>query len=353
MVSYGGIGDLLLTTPLLRSLRRAWPESTLETYVQKGREIAFEGNPDIDRILTTRRRHGARSYLDFLMTCGGRYDLAVSVRRSNRQVLFARWAGRKAISLLAQRFTDYVWQRIVLSHYVWSSPDRHVALDILALCEPLGIAPCYETVPPYHPESDARLAARLPFDHFREPYVLIHTYPRNPYKQWIPSAWQTVVRYVAQQGLRVIFTGGNDPKEVAYVNELAQGMPVPVVNLAGKLSMADTAALLKPCRCCIAPDTAMAHLSAAVKAPTIALFGHARTLTTYMPYYEGYHLDPVEQPEPGVYVRGPVTAICGTCSCMNGAPLVCEKNTQSIGPCMKALPPESVIRCIQRVGRLG
>ena len=53
VVSLRRIGDLLLTTPLIRSLRRAWPDARIDVLVFKGTDRILAGNPDID----DRHRH--------------------------------------------------------------------------------------------------------------------------------------------------------------------------------------------------------------------------------------------------------------------------------------------------------
>jgi ADP-heptose:LPS heptosyltransferase len=80
--AYGGIGDIFLATPLIASLRRAYPDASIDAVVQKGREGILEGNPALAAVHTTRYRHGVVSYAEFLLRFGCRYDLAVSTRRA-------------------------------------------------------------------------------------------------------------------------------------------------------------------------------------------------------------------------------------------------------------------------------
>ncbi len=51
VVSYGGFGDSLLTTPLIASLRQRFPRTAIDVYVQKNRGGILEGNPYVTRVL--------------------------------------------------------------------------------------------------------------------------------------------------------------------------------------------------------------------------------------------------------------------------------------------------------------
>ncbi len=58
VVSLRRIGDLLLTTPLIRSLRRAWPDAKIDVLVFKGTDRILAGNPDINDIIAMPARPG-------------------------------------------------------------------------------------------------------------------------------------------------------------------------------------------------------------------------------------------------------------------------------------------------------
>ena len=56
IVTLRRLGDVLLTTPLVRSVRRGFPDARVDMLVFAGSERILEGNPDIDRIITTPER---------------------------------------------------------------------------------------------------------------------------------------------------------------------------------------------------------------------------------------------------------------------------------------------------------
>ena len=59
VVALRRLGDVLLTTPLIRSLKRAWPDATIDVLVFRGTEGIVESNPDIGAVLTLPERASA------------------------------------------------------------------------------------------------------------------------------------------------------------------------------------------------------------------------------------------------------------------------------------------------------
>ena len=74
------IGDVLLATPLARSLKQAWPQAELRFLVFQGTAGVLAGNPDIDRIIAYPQRTGWRGTLAQLRELWQRYDLALGTR---------------------------------------------------------------------------------------------------------------------------------------------------------------------------------------------------------------------------------------------------------------------------------
>src|SRR5450631_96690 len=83
------IGDVLLTTPLIRSLKQAWPGTAIDVLVFSGTEGVLAANPDIRRVLTIAERPQAWDHLRLLASIARRYDLALSMVPSDRPTLYA------------------------------------------------------------------------------------------------------------------------------------------------------------------------------------------------------------------------------------------------------------------------
>src|SRR5205085_2732790 len=108
------LGDVLLTTPLIRSLRRALSPSRLDVIVFRGTEAILSGNPDIDEVITLSQRPAIGEALATVRQLWRNYDLAVSTQAGDRPTFFAAIAGRRRAALIpASRQTGAWWKRHV------------------------------------------------------------------------------------------------------------------------------------------------------------------------------------------------------------------------------------------------
>ena len=346
LVSYGGIGDLLLTTPLLASLKGAFADAQIDVYVQAGREGMLDGNPDVSRRLTAKRRHGGATYARFMVEQSCRYDLAVSVRVSDRQVLLARAAGRKAIGLVPKRGDNAWWKQRILSGWAGADASRHVVFDMLQLADVLEIPRITSCRAPEDPRSEQRLDDLLPFAWRAEPFAVLHLTPRNTYKEWTPAGWEAVTRHLVSRDQRVVLVGGRGDRDVAYAEHLAGQMGTGVANITGRTSFAEAAALLRCGRAFIGPDTATTHLAAVVNAPTVALYGNFPI--RYPPYHNALEQAPYEATAPCHYVSGPVHMITGR-SPDRAGPAEAEPSIAETRAFMQSIAPAAVIDVIDDV----
>ena len=94
VISLRRIGDLLLTTPLIRSLRRAWPDSDIDVLVFANTAGILAGNPDINRIISMPHRPTTAESARLFVRLWRRYDIAISTQSGDRPTVFAFAAGR-------------------------------------------------------------------------------------------------------------------------------------------------------------------------------------------------------------------------------------------------------------------
>jgi heptosyltransferase-3 len=259
VVALRRLGDVLLTTPLIRSIRRAWPDATLDVLVFADTAGILDGNPDIDRIISMPARPTLAQSLRVAARLFQRYHLAVSTQSGDRPTAFALLAGRT--------HAGPVWpgnriKRILLGRAVPAVEGVHRVEEMLRIVDALAIGRVGEVVCP-----DGMPA---PEQAVTTPYAVIHAAPMFRYKQWTRDGWRALADALRQRGLAIVATGGSDDR--AYLDDIWRDDPE-VRRLDGRLRWTEVAALLRRARLYVGPDTSVTHLAAASGCPTVALFG--------------------------------------------------------------------------------
>ena len=108
---------------------------------------------------------------------------------------------------------------------------------------------------------------------FTRPLVIIHPGAGAAIKLWDPGKWGEVARRLGQEGCSILITGGPDEAELtAAVSEASTGR---AIDLGGRTTFAELAALLASSDLVLGPDSGPLNLAVAVGTPTIHLFGPA------------------------------------------------------------------------------
>jgi heptosyltransferase-3 len=261
VVTLRRLGDVLLSTPLIRSLRRAWPDATIDALVFADTAGILEGNADLDGIITLQPQPSMAQTLALGARLFRRYDLAVATQSGDRPTGFAIAAGRKRVAPVPANFNGRVKQTL-LDRSLATARGLHRVEEMLRLADGLGIARVPEVVCPRAAGPDVPPAG---------PYAVIHAAPMFHYKRWTESGWRELASALAARGLTVIGTGGPADAERHYLDAVWNGTSV--ARRDGQLAWPQLAGLLSKARVYIGPDTSVTHLAAAAGCPTVAIYG--------------------------------------------------------------------------------
>jgi len=264
VVTLRRLGDVLLTTPLLRTLRKGFPNATLDTLVFRGSDGILKGNPDIDHVLTIAERPSAKETLAMIAKLWRQYDLVVSTQAGDRPTFFALIAGRQRVGLVSHEGGGAWWKRHVYHRAVVAEPDCHRVEELFHLADALGLTRQLDIVCPQGSSMDAVVP--------KGAYGVLHASPMYRYKRWNEAGWRQLACGLAERGLTVVATESPDPEERAYVGSL-WGDSSGVIRNRGQLDWPGLAALLKGASVYVGPDTSVTHLAAGSGCPTVALFG--------------------------------------------------------------------------------
>ncbi len=132
------LGDVLLTTPLIRTVRRGFPHASLDVLVFRGGERILAGNPDINDVVVMSERPAAAETWALVRRLWRRYDLVISTQTGDRPTFFALIAGRRRVGLVPPPGeTGAWWKRLVYQAPITPMADSHRMSHLQQLADAL------------------------------------------------------------------------------------------------------------------------------------------------------------------------------------------------------------------------
>ncbi|MFZ5875338.1 MAG: putative lipopolysaccharide heptosyltransferase III [Nitrospirota bacterium] len=273
------LGDVVLTTPAIRLLRRACPTARLTAVVFRGTEDALRHNPHLDAIVTVDRglieRAGlvarVRHELDVLRQLrAARADASIDFDSGERGAYMARLAG--APTRIGFRYARGVrpW---LFTVQVPVAPALHTVERNLRLVEQaFGVARTddhLELVP--GAEAD-RTAEQWLREHVSDQrFVIVHPGARFSFKQWQSEKWGALIdRLQRESGVVVVLAGG--PDDGAAIEAITARAARSPATFTGK-TLLEFAALCRRAAAFLGNDSGPAHVAAAAGTRVVALFG--------------------------------------------------------------------------------
>lgn len=343
VICTGRIGDVLLATPVSRSLKARWPDAQIDMLVFSGTGSVLENNPDIRHVISVAPRANLAQRFVAARKIWRKYDLGCALRTSSAASLYCWMAGRKRVGIVAPSGKGRL-RRLMLNRFlVDRDQTMHVVQSGASLMSLLGISPCFKVAPPSvenQPEQLEQLNLHLA-PAAGKPFVVVHTYARYAYKLWHVAGWKELIAFLHERGYAVVLTGGPGQDEVNYASNVAKDTGSEVTNLVGKLSLGATAEVIRRARLYVGPDTSVSHVAAATGTPTIALFGPTSPVR-WGPWPKGWTgVSPWKLSGSGQ--QGNVYVLQGLGACVPCQREGCEANVHSSSDCLSTLDANRVI----------
>ncbi len=280
LIRFSSIGDVLLTTPLVRALRAQLPGARLAFLTKRAFVPLVSEHPALDDVIAldpgTALSRLARRLREEHFTHV--LDLHGSLRtRALRLLLPARWRGyrhhRAAREILIRTHRD------VYPHHL-PVPERyfHAARDF-------GIAP--DGGPPEFHLDETAEATALGWLADRglgrsRPLAALAPGAAHGTKRWPRAHWAAVIPMLVARGWDCVLLGG--PADRALAEGLAVEAGEHVASAAGRFALQETGAAIREARFLVSGDTGVMHMATAVGTPVVALFGPTVRQFGFYPY---------------------------------------------------------------------
>jgi len=335
-------GDVLLTSPVFTVLGAQIPGVETDALVYAETAPMLEDHPAISRVHCIDRNWKKQGIIKqwqqergLFKTLQKRdYDLIIHLTEHARGARLVRRL--KPAYAVAQSYPGKRgrwWQNSFTHTYRIPEKPRHTVEIHLDALRRLGIYPAAgDRRLLMKPGTDAENKTNeLMHQHGLEQgeYLLVHPTSRWMFKGWTPQGFAEVLKQLHESGYKLVLTSAPDPVELEVIEQImAEIGEMPIVNLAGQLSLKELAVLIEHASCFIGLDSVPMHIAAAMNTPCVALFGPSNE-KIWGPWQVKHTLLTKE------YSCRP----CGLDGCGNG----------KMSDCLMAITAEEVVTAVQKL----
>lgn len=274
IVRFGGMGDILLSTPAVRAIAEHFDACEIDYVVGRGNKDALTGIPYIRNVIEWGPRGTDAKLGPFLAFLGrlraAHYDLFINFQPSAKTVAMSLASGAPRILTFQKDMRKSGDGKV-----------RHAIDDFIKELKPLGITEVTNRRMDFCVPEAAHQKVRelLAVEGISEGNLLIAVNPGGTrlINRWPPEYFIGLLDRIADTmpQARLIVTGG--PDDVKRAQTIAEGVKptTRMLNLARKLSVKETGALLTRVAVFVTPDTGPLHIASALGIPMVALSGAA------------------------------------------------------------------------------
>ena len=260
IIRLSSIGDVMLTTPIIRTVKQAKKEAELHFLIKKEFKTVIEANPYIDKIhifsgdMSALIRELKAENFSYII------DLQHNIR--SKRIINALRKPHKTFSKLNFKKWLPVWFKLNLL------PDRHIVERYFEAAKPLNVFNDGQGLDFFITPKEAYEEEDLPAV-FEDGFVAVSLGSMHGTKR-IPT--YKVVEIARMLHLPIMLLGGKDVESEG--EEIVSALGERAYSGCGKFSLHQTASLIRQSRCLLTGDTGLMHIAAALQTPIASLWGN-------------------------------------------------------------------------------
>ncbi|MEI6948717.1 glycosyltransferase family 9 protein [Paraflavisolibacter sp. H34] len=329
IIRFSSIGDIVLTTPVIRCLKQQVPDAEVHFLVKPSFKAVVANNPYIDRI------HLLQEDWDAMVKelKAEAFDYVIDLHHNLRTLRVKR-----ALGVPAYSYNKLNFQKLVFTKLKWNvMPKVHIIDRNLDTVASFGVKNDGAGMDYFIAPHEEVKMSDIPAAHHAGFIGLV--IGASYYTKKLPVyQLQELVRKIDHP---VILLGG--PEDRAEGEAISSVDPVKVYNACGKFSLNESADLVRKSKLVIAHDTGLMHIAAALKKEVIAVWGSTTPSFGMVPYYGQNFLAGHPHPTDDVQVH---KLWCRPCTKIGR-----KKCPQGHFKCMKDISIDDIVAKVNR--RLG
>lgn len=330
------IGDLMLVTPVLRTLRANYPKARISLLADKKLADLVQYNRHIDECLLIDKKGRDDSLPSFIKYIWGirkkRFDLVINLHRNERASAIAAFSGADRIVGYAKPGFSLLFDQ-VLPNLKAVKHQIHSHFDVLE--QAVGIDRIDDGgLEMWLPEAAVRSAAKIWQENFApdKKVVAFNIGASWKTKRWIDTYFARCADELLEEGYGIAFFGGPMDTELveACIAQMKHRDSQEIKVFTGKVSLGELGALLKKCALFLTTDSGPMHVGVSQNVPIVTMFG-ASPVPGFYPYDAKDVL--IKTPEP-----------CHPCGIHE-----CPKQGEDNMACMKRITVDIVMKYVREL----
>ncbi|MEE4311246.1 MAG: lipopolysaccharide heptosyltransferase II [candidate division KSB1 bacterium] len=263
------LGDVVMTTPLIRALHAIFPDDEIDIVTIPQSANLFEHDPAIHKVHLFNKGKFIQKIFSFVSLARtlkrSGYDIGISIQSSLTSsflMLLARIPKRAGFA--RQKFLT-----IPVSH----KKGMHMRDRYLTLAQPFSSESFNRETSLHISESEKKRALNILNSAAQRHAKRIGIAPGSvwPTKRWPEAYFIELVSTLDKNGYQLYFIGGGNERELCQ--RIIERSNARALNLAGELSILESAALINELDIVITNDSAPLHIANAMKTDVVAIFG--------------------------------------------------------------------------------
>jgi ADP-heptose:LPS heptosyltransferase len=325
VIRFSSIGDIVLTTPVVRCLKKQLPGAVIHYLIKPQFRMVMEPNPYIDKLHLLQKDWEAM-IADLKEE---RFDYIIDLHHNLRTLRVKNALGIPSFSFRKLNIEKFVFVKLK-----WNvMPELHIVDRYMETVAPFGVYNDGEGMDYFIPEDQKIPLSDIPASHHAG-FVSI-VIGASFYTKKLPVyKLQELCRKINHP---IVLLGAKE--ERAEGEAIASVDPIKIYNACGKFSLHESADLVRQSKVVIAHDTGLMHIAAALKKPVIAIWGSTTPSFGMVPYYGKNFLQHVPNPYDDVQVH---KLWCRPCTKIGR-----NKCPQGHFKCMKNISTDEIVEKLQ------
>lgn len=298
VIRFSSIGDIVLTTPVLRCFKQQLPDAQLQYLTKAANGTLLVNNPYIDKLHYLHK--DLNDVIEELKK--EKFDYIIDLHNNVRTMRI-----KKALKVKSYAFPKLNVKKWALTNLkINMMPDKSIVERYFEAVIPLGVKNDGRGLDYFLPKGKELTNNDIPMSHWSG-YVAFVIGGSYNTKKLPVSQWRKLCELSPYP---IMLLGG--PEDQYEGSEIASIDNIKIYNSCGKFNINESAELVKNARVVVSNDTGLMHIATAFKKPVISLWGNTTPEMGMFPYY-GYN-NLAERVTPLSVIVENKTLACRPCS---------------------------------------